>query len=161
MYPELRRLAAHYMRSHRSATLQPTALVHELYLRLVSGTPIDWQNRAHFFAIAAKRLRCILVDHARRARLGEQVRVGFGREDLPSGISDVDILAVHEAMERLDAINSRSCSVLEMQFFGGMNDAETAEVLHVSIPTIRRDARFGRAWMAVHLKPLPPDSFDS
>jgi RNA polymerase sigma-70 factor (ECF subfamily) len=160
VYPELRRLAAHYMRS-KSATLQPTALVHELYLRLMSGTPIDWQNRAHFFAIAARKLRYILVDHARRARLGKQVRVDFARQDLPSGISDVDILAVHEAMERLDAINSRSCSVLEMQFFGGMNDAETAEVLHVSVPTVRRDSRFGRAWMAVHLKPLPPDASDS
>jgi DNA-directed RNA polymerase specialized sigma24 family protein len=107
--------------------------------------------------MAARKLRHILVDHARRARLGKQVRIDFEREDLPFGISHADILAVHEAMERLDAVNSRSCRVLEMQFFGGMTDAEAAEVLNVSVPTIRRDSRFGRAWMTVHLKPLPPD----
>jgi RNA polymerase sigma factor (TIGR02999 family) len=151
LYPDLRRLAAHYMRSERRGhTLQPTALVNELYVKIVSAEPADWRDRAHFLAAAATKLRWLLVDHARRSRLRQRIEV-VGCSETPTAFSEVDALILDEAMERLAVVHSRACRVVELRFFGGLNDTETAEVLHVSIPTVRRDFRFARAWLSAHL----------
>ena len=154
LYPELRRLAARYMQSERpDHTLQPTALVNELYVRLMSDQPVDWQDRAHFFAFAARKLRHILVDHARRARLRERIMLSLGPAEGGSGAAEADLLALDQAMQRLEEAHGRSCRVLELRFFAGLTDAESAEVLGVSVPTVRRDFRYARAWLAAHLNP--------
>jgi RNA polymerase sigma-70 factor, ECF subfamily len=156
LYPELRRLAAHYMRSERpNHTLQPTALVNELYVRCFSGEWAGWQDRAHFFAFAARKLRHILVDHARRAQMKERFTLSLGSTpDAP----EVDIVALDEALHRLEVLDSRCCRVLELRFFVGLNDKEAAEVLGVSVPTVRRDFRFARTWLAAHLNPSAENS---
>jgi RNA polymerase sigma factor (TIGR02999 family) len=146
------------MRSERAGhTLQPTALVNELYLRLLSGAALDWENRAHFFAFAARKLRHILVDHARRARAGkhvlEQVKLAFDEQSGWSGAAEADILALDQVMERLEEIDARSCRALELRLFAGLTESESAEVLGVSVPTVRRDVTFARAWLAAQLNP--------
>jgi len=150
LYPELRRLAAHYMKSERAGhTLQPTALVHELYLRFLSADEVQWQDRVHFFAFAARKLRHILVDHARRAKLKDQLPLLLPpSRAVPAGI---DVLALDQALEQLETVNSRAAHLLELRFFAGLTDQESAEVLHVSIPTVHRDWRFARAWLAAHI----------
>jgi RNA polymerase sigma factor (TIGR02999 family) len=154
LYPELRRLAASYMRSERpDHTLQPTALVHELYIKLMSGAPVDWQDRAHFLAIAARKLRHLLVDRARRAQLNERILLSLAPVEKASGVAEADILALDQALDHLEQAHQRSCRVLELRFFAGLTDAESAEVLGVSVPTIRRDFRYARAWLAAYLNP--------
>jgi RNA polymerase sigma factor (TIGR02999 family) len=158
LYPELRRLAAHYMSFERSGhTLQPTALVHELYIKLMSGAAIDWKDRAHFFAFAARKLRHILVDHARTVRSGlkaiEETRVALPAQPGWSGGSEADILALDKALMQLEEIDNRSCQALELRFFAGLTDAESAEVLGVSVPTVRRDLTFAKAWLSAQLNP--------
>jgi RNA polymerase sigma factor (TIGR02999 family) len=158
VYPELRRLAAHYLRQQRSNhTLQPNELVHELYVRLIAPNPITLQDRAHFFAIAAQQLRRILIDYARAARAakrgGEQVRVTFA--DVPQCMvreSD-DLLAVDEALTRLEKVDPRAARVVELRFFGGLQEKEAAQALHVSIATLKRDWAFARAWLSAQLMP--------
>jgi RNA polymerase sigma-70 factor (ECF subfamily) len=152
VYDELRRLAGAYMRSERGEhTLQATALVHEAFLRLTGNLDIEWQSRAHFFAVAARTMRRILVDHARGIR--SQKRQGI-REKLPleSAIMFVDaqsedLLALDLALERLAAWDPRQCRVVELKFFGGLTMEEIAAVLGVSKRTATRDFDMARAWL--------------
>jgi RNA polymerase sigma factor (TIGR02999 family) len=156
LYPELRRLAAHYMRGERPGhTLQPTALVNELYLKLMSGAAVDWQDRAHFFAFAARKLRHILVDHARHVRMAEQklreVIVPLQEQEGRQGLGEADVVDLDHAMQRLEGIDARACRVLELRFFAGLTEAESAEVLGIAVPTVKRDFAFARAWLAAEL----------
>jgi len=152
VYQELRRMADRYLR-HESPdhTLQPTALVHEAYLRLVDNAQIDWQNRAHFFGVAARIMRRILVDHARTKHRGK--RGGTARklsldEEMPlSSARAPDIVALDEALESLGAIDERKSQVVELRFFGGLSVEETAEVLGVSPQTVLRDWKLAKAWL--------------
>lgn len=163
VYPELRRLAAQHLRRQRpNHALQPTELVHELYMRLIAPNAFTLQNRSHFFALAAQQLRRILIDHARAAntakRGGEQVRVTFA--DIPqlAGGNSDDLLAVDEALTRLEAVDPRAARVVELRFFGGLQDKEAAQVLDISLATLKRDWAFARAWLSTQLMPKPPIS---
>src|SRR5262249_46849485 len=145
VYVELRRLAATYMRSERPGhTLQPTALVHEAYLRLLGNQPVDWRNRAHFLAVAANVIRQILVDYA-RAR-NSQKRGGLVAkvecdEDIcaPSGSEIADVLDIDRALHRLDAMDPRLARLVELRYFGGLSTEQTVTVMGVSDRTIKRD----------------------
>jgi RNA polymerase sigma factor (TIGR02999 family) len=152
VYGELRRLASAHMRRERANhTLQPTALVHELWARLADGRTVAWQNRTHFFAIASHHMRQILVDHARRRSAAK--RGGGGRQItleahlLGEERNLVDLLALNEALDRLKAIDQRAYRVVELHFFGGLSFEEMALVLKVSDRTIKRDWRMARAWL--------------
>ncbi len=159
VYDELRRLARHYMRNERAGqTLQTTALVHEAYLRLAGYKEIKWQERAHFFAIAAQLMRRILVEHARarkrRKRGGDAQTICLDAktislvEDASASVDHfLDMLALDEAMTRLEAIDSRKTRVVEMRFFAGMDNQEIAEVLKVTPNTVIRDWNFAEAWL--------------
>jgi RNA polymerase sigma-70 factor, ECF subfamily len=152
VYDELRRLAASYLRRERSDhTLQPTALVHEAYLRLIDQRQVDWNNRAQFLGLAAVMMRRILVNHARdRAaakRGGQAERVPLTLVAGELGAPEVDIIAVHDALERLTAFDPRKARIVELKFFGGLTTAEIAAVLHVSPATIEREWTFARAWL--------------
>jgi RNA polymerase sigma factor (TIGR02999 family) len=158
VYPELRRLAARYLRQQpKNHTLQPTEVVHELYLRLLAPNPITLQDRAHFFAIAAQQLRRILIDYARAAKAekrgGEQVRVTFADVPRLSANHNDDLLAVDEALTRLEEVDPRAARVVELRFFGGLQDKEAAQTLHVSVATVKRDWAFARAWLSAQLMP--------
>jgi len=160
VYPELRRLAQHYMDRERPGhTLQATALVHEAYLRIFDAEPIQWQDRAHFFAVAANRMRQILVDHARareaERRGGGRVQVSLDAETAVALGPDYDLIALDEALERLEALDPRACRVVELRFFGGLTEAEAAEVLGISPATLKRDWEFARAWLFSRLRPHP------
>jgi RNA polymerase sigma factor (TIGR02999 family) len=144
IYPELRRLAAHYLKSERADhTLQPTALVHELYVRLFTAGPITWQNRAHFFVMAARAIRNILVDHARRRsaekRGGRQVKLSLNAANGWAQTSDEDILDLQDHLKRLEELEPRAAQVVELRFFGGLNEDEVAEALDVSRATVKRE----------------------
>jgi RNA polymerase sigma factor (TIGR02999 family) len=152
VYEELHRLAAHYLSRERpDHTLQPTALVHEAYLRLVNQRDVDWRNRAQFLGVAASMMRRILVNHARdRAaakRGGVQEQVSLSLVDAPSGGPDVELIALEEALERLAVLDARKARVVELRFFGGLTMEEVAEVLEISRPTVERDWSFARAWL--------------
>ena len=152
VHQELRRLAAHYMRRERSChTLQATALVNEAYLRLIEVQRVQWQNRAHFFAMAARLMRRILVDAARSR--GHQKR-GGGAPVLSLDEALVvptepgkDLVALDEALTALASVDSRKSQVVEMRFFGGLNIDETAEALQVSRDTVKRDWGFAKLWL--------------
>jgi RNA polymerase sigma factor (TIGR02999 family) len=157
VYQDLRRLAAHqFQQENAGHTLQPTALVHELYMRLFAGEPVACQDRGHFFAIAAQQIRRILVDHARARRAkkrgGEHLRVTI--TDL-STVSDTDedLLAVDVVLSRLQRLDSRAAKVVELRFFAGLEEKEIAEFLGVSVATVKRDWIFARAWLETQLKP--------
>ncbi len=153
VYGELRRLASNYLRRERPGhTLQPTALVHEAYLRLVDQTQVRWQNRAHFFGVAAQMMRRILVDHARGQQAGK--RGGEWRKislddglDVAAGGRPSDLVLLDEALERLAEIDPQKSRVVELRFFGGLSVEETAEVLGVSAPTVKRQWRMAKAWL--------------
>ena len=152
VYSELRRLAEHYLRQERPYhTLQATALVHEAYLRLANEKEIDWQNRAHFFGIAAARMRHILVDHARSReaakRGGGAYRLSLSEADQLAEQRDVNLLALDEALERLDALDAQKARIVELRYFGGLTIEETAEVLKISPATVKRDWSMARAWL--------------
>ncbi len=152
VYDELHRLAAGYLARERpDHTLQPTALVHEAFLRLINQREVDWRNRAQFFGVAAGLMRRILVNHARdRAaakRGGERERVSLSLVEVPSGGPDVDLIALEDAMERLAALDERKAKVVELRFFGGLSVEEVAEVLGVSRATVEREWSFARAWL--------------
>ena len=157
LYDELRRLAAHYMRQERSDhTLQATALVHELYVRLFASEGIDWRNRAHFFAVAAQQLRRILVNHARdrqaEKRGGKRVRLSLTEANGLAQPAEEDLLDLDEALTRLQEIDPRAAQVVELRFFGGLQENEAAEALCVSVPTVKRDWQFARAWVIRHMQ---------
>jgi RNA polymerase sigma factor (TIGR02999 family) len=152
VYDELRRQAAGYLRRERVGhTLQTTALIHEAYLRLVDQKNVQWQNRAHFFGIAAQLMRRILVDHARtkkRAkRGGSDVRVSLNEATLTTQGQDLDIVALDEALEHLAEIDEQQSKIVELRFFSGLTVEETAEVLGISPATVKRDWSMAKAWL--------------
>jgi RNA polymerase sigma factor (TIGR02999 family) len=152
VYDELRRLAALYLlRERRDHTLQPTALVHEAYLRLVDQRQVNWKNRAQFVGLAAVMMRRILVNHARdRAadkRGGDMRKVPLSDADTPGKPQEVDVIVLHEALDQLSAIDPRKSRIVELKFFGGLTTNEIAEVLQLSPATIERDWSFARAWL--------------
>ena len=152
IYRELRGLAAVYLRKERlDHTLQPTALVHETYLRLVASEPISWQNRTHFFAIAAQQMRRLLIEYARNRlaekRGGGRVKVSLTAIPEWNGRPEEDVLAVHEALTKLADLDPRAAQVVEIRFFGGLEESEAAEALGLSIATVKRDWKFARAWL--------------
>src|SRR5512142_2451724 len=156
-YAELRRIAGAYMRHERPGqTLQPTALVHEAYLRLARQHP-RFENRAHFCAIAARAMREILVERARARHAGKRgggaLRVTFDEGlGAPAPDSGVDLEAVDEALTRLAAIDPRQARIVELRFFGGLNVEETAAALEISAATVKRDWSVARAWLARELQ---------
>lgn len=151
VYGELHKLAVHYMRAERGDhTLQPTALVHEAYMRLVDQRNASWQNRSHFFGIAAQAMRRILVDHARRKRAGK--REGGDRVTLDESVAEapqrsVDLIALDDALNKLAALDPRQARVVELRFFGGLDIEQTAESLGISPATVKRDWIFARAFL--------------
>ncbi|MGI8788130.1 MAG: sigma-70 family RNA polymerase sigma factor [Pyrinomonadaceae bacterium] len=154
VYDELRSLAGALFRNEFRAdhTLQPTALVHEAYLRLVGDADgISWQNRAHFFGIAARSMRQILVNHAvaRNAekRGGGQTLIALDEAISFLNTQDIEIFALHEALERLERFNERLAKIVELRFFGGLTLEETAEVLNSSAPTVFREWEMAKAWL--------------
>ena len=161
LYPELRRRAAQYLRRERRGhTLQPTALVNEAYLRLFRADELEWNDRAHFLAAMAQQMRRILVDYARarhaHKRPGAQVRVELQDVADLQHSQPIDLLAIDQALTRLAAADPRASRVVELRFFGGLMETETAEVLGISIATVKRDWLFARAWLLNRLEMLPP-----
>ncbi|MFL6254689.1 MAG: sigma-70 family RNA polymerase sigma factor [Pyrinomonadaceae bacterium] len=152
VYDELRRLADHYLRQERpDHTLQPTALVHEAYLRLVDQTRVDWQNRAHFFGVAAQLMRRILVDYARRHQTSKR---GGLRQKLTldeavdySQTRDVDLVRLDDALTALAQFDARQSRIVELRFFGGLTIEETAEALDISPATVKVDWNMAKAWL--------------
>ena len=154
---ELRRLARIYMsRERREHTLQPTALVNEVFLKLVDAAGIRWQDRAHFFGISARLMRRVLVDHARargyQKRGGDVQRVTLDGQDIAAADNQVDLLALDRALDGLAAIDERKCKVVEMRFFAGLTAEETAANLNVSTDTIKRDWRIAKLWLLKFLE---------
>jgi RNA polymerase sigma factor (TIGR02999 family) len=152
VYAELRRLAAHYLRGERpDHTLQPTALVHEAYLRLTKLHDVDWQSRSHFFATAATVMRRILVDHARaqNANKREGCRNAVSLEEalVVSPARSSQLIALDDALDRLAKLDLRRSRIVELRFFGGLSEEETGEVLGISERTVKRDWRVAKAWL--------------
>jgi RNA polymerase sigma factor (TIGR02999 family) len=157
VYDELRRLAGHYMRRERDGhTLQATALVNEAYLRLIEVRKVHWQNRAHFFAMAARVMRRILVDAARargyRKRGGGARALSLDEALIVPVEPDQDLVALDDALTALAEIDARKSQVVEMRFFGGLNIDETAEALHVSRDTVKRDWKMAKLWLLRELE---------
>ena len=152
VYQELRRLAAGYLRDERSAaTLAPTVLVHEAYLRLVSQDMPDWQSRSHFFGVAARLIRQILVDHARRRksakRGGEVAKVSLEEAFASGAHRSPDLVALDDALNELAKIDPRQSRIIELRFFGGLSIDECAEALNVSTATVGREQRLAEAYL--------------
>ncbi len=148
VYSEMRRLAQNYLRDERSAnTLQPTALVHEAYLRLVAQALPDWQSRSHFFGVAAHLMRQILVDHARTHKSGKR---GGGTPNEALSLApqqSSEVIALDDALNTLAAVDPRKAQIIELRFFGGLSVEETAKALDVSVATIGREQRLAEAWL--------------
>jgi RNA polymerase sigma factor (TIGR02999 family) len=156
VYDELRALAEDlFRRQPAGQTLQPTALVHEAYLRLVETSRVPCQSRAHFIAVASKAMRQILIDRARSRRSakrgGARERITLDEAVAPAAERDVDLLALDEALEKLSGLDERKSRVVELRFFGGLTLAETAETLGVGRTTVSEDWRLARAWVAREL----------
>lgn len=156
IHHELRKLAASYLRRERpDHTLQPTALVNEAFLKLIDQRTVKWQNRAHFFGIAAQAMRRILVDHARahgaRKRGGALRKVALDEASQIGQATDVDILALDEALTRLADMDPQQSRIVELRFFGGLTMEETAEVMRISPATIGREWRVAKAWLSAEL----------
>ena len=156
VYEELRRLAHHHMGGERpDHTLQTTALVNEAYLRLADQTNPNWQSRAHFFAVAARAMRQILVSYARSNRAqkrgGGGARIELDESAILSPEQSKEIVDLHEALERLGMLDSRKAQVVELKFFGGLNYDEIAEVLKIARMTVRRDWEFAKLWLYTEL----------
>ena len=152
VYDELHRLAGAYLRrERREHTLQPTALVNEAYLKLIDQRNATWNNRSQFFGVAAQLMRRILVDHARahhaEKRGGSGFNVSLSKAHRFGEEPDLDLLALHEALERLAAIDAQQARVVELRFFGGLTIEETAEVMALSHATIEREWHMARAWL--------------
>jgi RNA polymerase sigma factor (TIGR02999 family) len=156
VYQELRRLAASYLRRERPGqTLQPTALVHEAYLRLMKDRPDRWQNRAHFCAIAAHSMRQILIERARargaQKRGGARARITLDESLVAGAEPTIDLVALDYALERLHAIDPEQARLVELRFFGGLTVEETAEAMDISPATVKRHWTVARAWLAREL----------
>jgi RNA polymerase sigma factor (TIGR02999 family) len=157
VYAELRRLAGSYLRHEQEGhTLQPTALVHEAYLRMVDASVPDWQSRAHFYGVAARVMRQILVDHAREqnaVKRGADFRhISLNEELAVCPEQEPDLVALDEALQHLATYGPRQAQVVELRFFGGLTEEEAAEVLHISAVTVRRDWQFAKNWLVRELK---------
>jgi RNA polymerase sigma factor (TIGR02999 family) len=156
VYGELHRIASREMRrEHGEQTLQTTALVHEVYLRLRGSSSVEWKDRSHFFAVAARQLRRVLVDHARRLnsdkRGGGVVKLSLWDSDGEAVALDDRLLALDQALERLEALDTRAGKVVELRFYGGLSEVETAEALQISVATVKRDWEFARTWLTAQL----------
>ena len=156
VYKEPRRIAGHFMKNERpDATIQATALVHEAYLKLVDVTNVDWQHRAHFFAVSATMMRHILLDRARKRvagkRGGRAPRVNLEETPDVSSRRAGEVIALDDALNALARVDPRKARVIELRFFGGLSVEETAEVLKVSPDTVMRDWRLARAWLLTEL----------
>jgi RNA polymerase sigma factor (TIGR02999 family) len=161
VYAELRDLAARYMRRERkSHTLQPTALVHEAYLKLVGQSPVDWHGRAHFLAFAAKAMRQILVDHARRhgatKRGGGRHLLALDENLALESNRNVDLLALEDALTKLATLDPRQAQMVELRFFGGLSVAEVAKVMAISKRSVEREWTMVRAWLRRELSGSDP-----
>ena len=165
VYPELRRLAQRYMRRENSAhTLQTSALINEAYLRIVDQQEVAWQDRAHFFAVAAQVMRHILIDHARRHRYAKR---GAGARHVPLDETAIisqeratEFLALDDALTRLATIDARKSQIVELRFFGGLTVEEIAEVMKLSPITIKREWRSAKAWLHSEIAGSDRRSFD-
>jgi RNA polymerase sigma factor (TIGR02999 family) len=171
VYGELRALADHHLRrENENHSLQPTELIHEIYVRLLGGTPIEWQNRSHFMAVASKAMRSVLVDHA-RARNAEKRGGGVKPVTLTDSVPigeglAIEFLDLEDALADLENSDGRAVRVVELLYFGGLTAREAAEVLDVSPRTVERDWRFARAWLFDRLSPdatsdADPDSAET
>ncbi|MBK9316943.1 MAG: sigma-70 family RNA polymerase sigma factor [Acidobacteria bacterium] len=149
---ELRRLARRYMqRENPGHTLQTSALVNEAYLKLIDQKNVQWQNRAHFFGIAAQLMRRILIDHARKAHYQKRgagaIKVSLDETTAVIEAKTADLLAVDEALNKLTSMDARKGRIVELRFFGGLTEEETAEVMGISVPTVQREWRAAKAWL--------------
>ncbi|MBL8186465.1 MAG: sigma-70 family RNA polymerase sigma factor [Acidobacteria bacterium] len=152
IYAELHRLAKHYMRGERAGhTLQTTALINEAWLRLVDSSRMQWQNRAHFLAVAARIMRRVLVDFARehnyQKRGGGAAKVELDKVIIATHNSLDEIVAIHEALAKMEQFHPREAEVIEMSFFGGLEGKEIAEALGVSPPTVSKNLKFAKLWL--------------
>ena len=156
VYDELRDLADRYLRSERRGhTLQPTALVHEAFLRLIDQDRVDWKGRTHFYAVGAEAMRRILIDHARGRgrgkRGGEWQRVVLDEEDTPQDLQEIDLVALHDVLETLAALDKQQARIVELRFFGGLTVEEVAHVLGVSKRKVEGDWTHAKAWLRTAL----------
>jgi RNA polymerase sigma-70 factor (ECF subfamily) len=161
VYDELRARARRYLRGERRHhSLQPTALVHETYLKLVAEARIDWRGRTHFLAASALVMRRILVDYARRRnrekRGGQIERISIEDADAGAAPLDIDVLALHRALEKLATLNQRHARIVELRFFGGLTVEEVADVLHLSRATVEAGWTFARVWLQRELSESKP-----
>jgi RNA polymerase sigma factor (TIGR02999 family) len=152
IYDELHRLAAHYMsRERRDHTLQPTALLHEAYLRLIDQRQVDWKNRAQFLGLAAGMMRRILVNHARDRAAGKRgggaAKITLSLAPAVFTVPELTVLALDEALEKLVQVDPRKSRIVELKFFTGLNAPEIAEILEISVATVEREWKFARAWL--------------
>jgi RNA polymerase sigma-70 factor (ECF subfamily) len=152
VYQEMRRIASRHHRRQPDQMLQTTALVHEAYLRLIDTSQVSWQNRAHFLAVSAQLMRRILVDFARRQASrkrggGERKQVSLEEVILTVPERGVEVIALDEALEQLSRLHTRQARVVELRYFGGLNEEETAEVLGVSVRSVQRDWHLARLWL--------------
>jgi RNA polymerase sigma-70 factor, ECF subfamily len=150
VYAELRQLAAGYLRNERrDHTLQPTALVHEAYLRLVDQRNLTWQNRSHFLGVAAHLMRRILVDHARRGQAAKRAgrKVSLEHALTPAQERTADVAALDDALRALEKLDARKCRAVELSYFGGLSVGEIARALKVSPMTVRQDLKMAEAWL--------------
>ena len=152
VYDELRRLASNYLRRERNNhTLQPTALVHEAYMKLIDQREVDWQNRAHFFGIAAQMMRRILLKHAEKHN-AEKRGGNFQKVNLDEAIvffekQNLDVLALDKALSQLAEFDEKQARIVELRFFGGLKNEEVAEVIGVSLATVKREWTIAKAWL--------------
>ena len=167
VYRELHRMASRYLSRERSdQTLQSTALVHEAFLKLVDQRRVDWQSRSHFFGLAARLMRRILVDHARHTRRikrgGEWQKIQL--DDAPelgsSGADPADLITLDRAMQELEELDPRQCRIVELRFFAGLNVEETADAMKLSPATIKREWTIARAWLYQRMSSIPETSHE-
>jgi RNA polymerase sigma factor (TIGR02999 family) len=158
-YPQLRQIAARFLRQERADhTLDPTALVNELALRLLGSAPIAYTDRTHFFALAAQMMRRILIDHARarvagkRGGVQQRVNLSSVRDALGAAPQSEDLLLLDDALSRLERADPRAAKVVELRFFGGLHEQEVADILGVSVITVKRDWKVARAWLIDQLQ---------
>ena len=158
VYDELRELAARYLRAERRGhTLQPTALVHEAFMRLIDQDRVDWKGRTHFFAVGAQAMHRILIDHARARgrgkRGGDWQRVVLDEAQTPEDLRNIDLVALKDALETLAALDPQQARIVELRFFGGLTVEEVAHVLEVSKRTVEGDWTHAKAWLRNALNP--------
>lgn len=152
VYNELRKISSKYLRDeYRQHTLQTTELVHEAYIKLIGSNKLSWESRSHFYGIAAKSMRQILVDYARKRKSQKR---GEGKTELPLdeahfviGESEEQLLNLNDALDKLESIEERSSKIVELRFFSGLSIEETAKILNISAATVKRDWKFAKAWL--------------